>query len=116
VNEEKQESIKKELRVQKAKDYWRANPDILRRNRLKKYGITPDWVEERKKSQANCYAAWGEQFKDSPRFTHIHHSHRTGVALGLLCSSCNTAEGFLKTADRAYRLWQYMKQTEEADA
>jgi len=45
----------------------------------------------------------------SGKTKHVDHNHETGAFRGVLCSSCNLAEGHLKGEPlRAFRLFEYM--------
>lgn len=39
---------------------------------------------------------------------HLHHNHRTGENIALLCGPCNQAEGLLKSSDRCLALAAFM--------
>ncbi len=83
---------------------WRdSNPEEVRRIWLfKKYGVTPEWYEEKLAAQdghcALCPATVDE--RKMPSFAKegrtrsyllVDHDHETGKARGLLCAKCNTA-------------------------
>jgi hypothetical protein len=42
----------------------------------------------------------------------IDHCHSTGTIRGVLCKSCNTAEGLLGSVENAERLYKYMLKNE----
>lgn len=44
----------------------------------------------------------------------VHHVHSTGKFGGFLCTNCNIAEGHLGSADRAYKMYLFLK-NQEAD-
>lgn len=93
-------------RVDKVKVYardkaWRdANPDktrvINRRAFLKRrFGVTPEWYEQKLASQGGCCAICKNAVSGDSRFDtfSIDHDHVTGAIRGLLCHSCNTTLG-----------------------
>lgn len=58
-------------------------------------------------SQGNrCLVCKSEFSKEN--LPNVDHCHKTLVIRGLLCRSCNYAEGFLKTPDNARRMYEYM--------
>lgn len=83
---------------------WRvtAGQDTIRASWMrKKYGVTPEWYDEKLKEQdghcALCPALVDER-KLAPqaivsqrKYLLVDHSHETGQARGLLCAKCNTA-------------------------
>jgi len=83
---------------------WRdTNADRVRRKWLeKKYGVTPEWYEEKLTEQdghcALCDAVVDNRKMPSfalegseRKYLLVDHNHETGVARGLLCAKCNTA-------------------------
>ncbi len=96
---------------------WRkANPDKVRgyqlkhqpRAQAKKYGLDVDTVQALYAAQGGCCAVCG---KDMPAWpsnrTHIDHDHETGKVRGILCTSCNRYEGWVRRNGK--KLEQYLK-------
>jgi hypothetical protein len=86
---------------------WRAKERI--KSRARKYGLKPDAIrqlfEQQKGRCASCDDAISLE-KDA----NVDHDHETGQVRGLLCRSCNLAEGLLKSSPlRAYKLAAYLE-------
>ncbi len=83
-----------EQRLVRAQTWNEANPDRLRenqrRNRLKKYGITPEQYDAMLESQGGVCALCGGPPQYGRRLS-VDHCHETDRVRGLLCSYCNTA-------------------------
>lgn len=95
---------------------WRAaNPDKVRAYQLKhqpravakKYGLTVDEVQALfSKQRGKCGVCEKDLAPWPSNRTHIDHDHDTGRVRGLLCSSCNRYEGWVR---RNYaKLQQYL--------
>jgi hypothetical protein len=81
------------------------------RGLARKYRLTINQFNDLLASQAGCCASCKVRLDSS---THavvpcVDHSHVTGDVRGILCRSCNTAEGWLKTPDNAMLLADYMR-------
>ena len=85
----------------------RTADDVLRSNLKQNYNLSPEWLVEQRERQGNRCACCGDGLET--KHTHIHHGHRSGDVYHLLCYRCNSAEGFVKTPERAHKLWQYME-------
>lgn len=48
--------------------------------------------------------------------SHADHDHNTGAARGALCPQCNSAEGLIKTPERAFGLLEYIQTWKDACA
>ena len=85
---------------------WRAaNPDKVREYQLrhqpkaqaKKYGLDVETVHSIFHAQGGKCGVCGKDLPPWPsNRTHIDHDHDTGIVRGLLCSSCNRYEGWIK--------------------
>lgn len=85
---------------------WRkANPEKVREYQLKhqpraqakKYGLDVDTVQAIFHAQGGLCGVCGKPLAPWPSAkTHIDHDHVTGAVRGILCSSCNRYEGWLK--------------------
>jgi hypothetical protein len=113
----------KECRDEKAKEWNNKNRHLLSgyarkwesKNPLKKvcyslrtlYGITLRQRDEMIDSQGGkCPVCLVEFSKEvSPC---VDHDHTTGEIRGILCMSCNFAEGLLKNTDSVLRLFEYL--------
>ena len=81
--------------------YREDNPDAIRRLELRKYGVTPEWYEEKLAEQgghcALCPSIVDERKLASwckvkeRKYLLVDHDHETGAVRGLLCAKCNTA-------------------------
>lgn len=63
------------------------------KHRLKRYGLTPESVQELLKLQQGLCKICSKNI--SKKF-HIDHSHQTGKVRGLLCNNCNMGLGLFK--------------------
>ena len=80
---------------------WRkANPDKLKaqndRSRLRDYGLTETQYKEFLSKQGGVCAVC-KQIEVDNRELSIDHCHKTGLVRGLLCNTCNLAEGLLNS-------------------
>ena len=92
------------------RNIWRrANPDKVRRYRLKdKYKITPEERDRMLADQGNCCAIC--RVTDVPWAT--DHSHTTHKFRGVLCHSCNKLIGFAYEREDVLRgAIEYLKRT-----
>lgn len=64
---------------------------IFARNIKRRYGITPDLVEEKLAAQGNKCAMGFCKAKLTLGTLHIDHDHFTGQVRGLLCVNCGTS-------------------------
>jgi hypothetical protein len=64
---------------------------------LKKYGITEEEYNNRRKLQNNSCEICGDHEDNQPHGRlHVDHCHTTGLFRGLLCNTCNTGLGMFK--------------------
>lgn len=83
-------------RFLRRRSYRRHAPAIRARNLIKKYGITAEEFDARRKSQGFCCAICGVPESKCYRGLHLDHDHTTGKNRGLLCSPCNIGLGMFK--------------------
>ena len=79
-------------REQGMKQVRRPTMTALERNRMYKYGITPEAFREMVQKQDGRCAICEKEVK---KF-HVDHSHKNGKVRGLLCSACNVGIGLLQ--------------------
>jgi hypothetical protein len=76
-----------------------------------KYGMSVEQFETLLKKQKNrcpiCLREFGEKLKPF-----VDHCHNASHIRGLLCTMCNSAEGYIQTVDNARRLLRYMEANE----
>lgn len=70
-----------------------ASGETLEKDRMRKYGVSPDCFQLMLAVQKNACGICKEIFSKQP---HVDHCHKTGEVRGLLCGSCNRALGLLK--------------------
>ena len=111
--------LNKEERKESWQQWKRDNPTKYRANKRKQhyktYGLSPDQVKSKLKSQDFCCAICGKPERDKRKNRLcIDHNHETGAVRGMLCSRCNAALGFfeddpalLKEAIRYLRRHQF---------
>lgn len=69
---------------------WREeNKKTVRRNWLKRYGVTPEWYEKKFDEQNGKCAICGTTDARRRGFFCIDHRHNDGKVRGLLCIRCN---------------------------
>lgn len=82
--------------------YHRCHPERVVHYRLKtQYGIDGSQYEAMHRAQAGLCLACGKPEKVRSKNARlsslcVHHDHRTGRILGLLCRLCNAASGMLR--------------------
>ena len=69
---------------------------IMRKNLMRKYGITLEQKEHMLRTQNGVCAVCGILIGITGRDSHIDHSHLTGKIRQLLCSGCNCGLGNFK--------------------
>jgi hypothetical protein len=75
-----------------------------------KYGLTFEQYEAMFTRQGGkCLVCRNDFTATGKRKPCIDHCHKTGVVRGILCGSCNSAEGFLGTIETAQRMLDFMK-------
>lgn len=88
-NREKQRAYRKEW-------YAKNKEKVRESNRLRRYGVTAEVLQEMLTNQDNRCAICTDVFDSNPRFTHVDHCHKTGRVRGLLCNRCNALIGYAK--------------------
>jgi Recombination endonuclease VII len=106
--EENQEKEK-----ERDRKWYKENKDKVKEiTLLRKYGLTLGQYNEILKRQKNRCACCGDKlvFGDcvNPKRPCVHHSHDLGHTNDILCNDYNTAEGFVRTPERAQKLADYM--------
>lgn len=79
-----------------AYDKSRKTHEIVRNQRLKKYGLTLEQYNQMLESQNHCCAICSKHESEQKNSLAVDHNHTTGVVRALLCDACNTAIGLLK--------------------
>ena len=89
-DEEYRERIKTNV-----KKYYAQHPGKRRRQRMEKYGITPEDYDSMLDAQHGCCAICvAEVGSKSRKRLYVDHDHSTGKIRGLLCQRCNFGIGF----------------------
>jgi Recombination endonuclease VII len=96
------------------KAYRVVNRERIRSNRFKrKYGISlEDWNKLFVIQKGRCPICNNSFTKTGKRRAHTDHCHKSGHVRGLICHSCNTAEGQLGSPEVVLALYNYMMQNE----
>lgn len=81
----------KEKQSERHKKYYKENPEIHRRKRLKKCGLSLEDYENMFNSQSGLCAICGRDNKG--KSLHVDHDHGTGSVRQLLCNACNVGLG-----------------------
>lgn len=81
----------RERNYERIKRWREQNPRARVKERLAKYGLTPDEYDAMVEEQDGRCAICGEQRKLS-----VDHCHETGRVRGLLCVPCNGWLGFVE--------------------
>ena len=80
-----------------ARDWYHANPEKRKAQRLRELGITMDQYAAMLERQSGRCAICGYSDTADPRyFPVVDHCHATGKVRGLLCLNCNHALGKFK--------------------
>jgi hypothetical protein len=88
----------------------RSNPDSLRAQSLKKYGITLADYNRRLELQGNKCACCGRSEPGGRGGFAVDHDHATGLIRGLLCNSCNLGIGHLgDSVEGVLNAYNYMR-------
>lgn len=85
-------SIRERVDRSTSRRRWRCRTAERNRSRASKYGVSPEWIEERLRAQGGLCAIGREPLGESMC---VDHDHETGVARGLLCDACNRGIGAL---------------------
>lgn len=85
-DEEYREYTKKRI-----KEYQIKHPQTKRKERMKKYGLTPEDYESMYEKQKGKCLICGEQKVNRGKYhsLFVDHNHETGKVRGLLCQRCN---------------------------
>ena len=87
----------KEVFLTRAKDWTKNNKHSRRANVIKSvYKISLEEYDLLFKKQEGCCQCCKTHQSDLTKTLHIDHDHKTGKIRGLLCSTCNSALGFVK--------------------
>ena len=85
-------------KARKQKRQWHAaNPDALRRQHLRNYGMTMEAYDELVASQGGgCYFCGQMETKarNGVRRLSVDHDHETGQTRGAICIACNISLGY----------------------
>ena len=80
-------------RIQAKREWDKRNPDKIRAQGLKKYGLTiPDYDEMFKKQNGKCLICGVDQ-SELKKSLFVDHCHNTNKIRGLLCNLCNRGIG-----------------------
>lgn len=72
------------------------NPQVVRKAKLKRYGLTIEQFDSLKAKQKGKCSICNKVFKTDKRDCHIDHNHFTGEVRGLLCAKCNRGLGMFR--------------------
>lgn len=88
-------------------------PEKRKRQRLRKYELTPEQYDQHISDQGGGCAICGRVANKCGRGRlHVDHDHATGHVRGVLCSSCNLGLGkFGDDAERLQRAVDYLVRT-----
>lgn len=101
---ERTKEARKQYRAKWRRANWRK---LLGYSLKRKFGLSLEQFDLMLKAQGNrCFVCKSDFSKEN--LPNVDHCHKTLTVRGLLCRSCNYAEGFLKTPDNARRLYEYM--------
>ncbi len=132
INKVKWHKVNAKHQASKMKLYRQQNVDSIKANKkswhhnnlehsrdmqLKyKYGISLEQYKQMFTEQSGLCAVCNKPEKAKRlgkiKDLSVDHCHKTGKVRGLLCQSCNIAEGHLKDAETANKLFNYMKKHE----
>jgi hypothetical protein len=100
----------------KSRNYWRwgiTHKGQHRGKHLKdRYGLTLKEFENLLEQQNGRCAVCGDRLQLGTGKFATDHCHKTNIVRGILCNNCNTAEGMMKTLERAQKLVDYMCKNE----
>jgi len=103
----------KKTRAVKAKSYYQKNKHKFskqaRANKLKKYDLTFEKVEELLQNQNHVCLICNRTEPRYNRKLRLDHNHKTGKFRGFLCNNCNTGLGmFEDNPDFLYKAIEYL--------
>jgi hypothetical protein len=95
---------KREVHRQGNRNWIKNNPNKIRVQNLRKYGLTPEQYDDMRVTQHYKCALCGVHEEDAPKgraktsatALHIDHCHTTGKVRSLLCYNCNNMLGKAK--------------------
>lgn len=67
----------------------------VRKNNLRKYGLTPEDFDALLEKQAGLCVICKEELSPG-RGRHVDHDHGTGAVRGILCNGCNVGLGYFR--------------------
>jgi len=106
--EAKREYMRKYMREWNAK-----NRDRQKRNSLKSdYGMTLEQYNELFEATGGKCSICRKKFDGKRKRPNVDHCHKTNTLRGIICHTCNIAEGLLGDPESALRLYEYMKRNE----
>ncbi len=89
--------------------WYKRNPELaMDRDRLKKYGVTPEQYRAMMNAQDAKCAICGNEGQG--RKLGVDHNHETGSTRSLLCNRCNAGLGlFVENPDIMRKAIQYLE-------
>lgn len=82
------------------------SPAEIRRERLaSRYGVTPEWFDEKLAAQGGCCALCLDTIVARP---HVDHDHHTGKVRDILCMKCNTRLSAIEDEQFKLRAEEYL--------
>lgn len=92
---------KREIHRKGTQNWYHANPEKAKSQRLKQYGLDLDGYNALRKKQNYCCVVCNKHENDVSQgraktpatALHVDHDHVTGKVRGLLCTNCNTILG-----------------------
>jgi hypothetical protein len=91
----------KETHRKGSSNWYKNNPDKVKEQRLRKYGLSYDQYRDMREAQGFSCAICEKNEKDVPQgrasktehALHVDHCHSTNTVRALLCTNCNTILG-----------------------
>lgn len=95
---------KKEIHKEGSRNWYKNNPDKVKEQRLRKYGITLEEYNMRREQQKYCCMVCKRNEREveqgraiaNTTALQVDHCHVTQTIRGLLCTNCNTMLGKVK--------------------
>lgn len=85
----RRQALDGEVVREKARDYYRNNPEKYRAYNLARYGITPAEYDRLLASQGGVCACCGAAANRDGKRLFVDHDHETGTIRGIICINCN---------------------------
>jgi hypothetical protein len=110
---------KREIHRQGNRNWIKNNPNKIRIQNLRKYGLTPEQYDDMRAAQKYKCALCEIHEEDAPRgraktsatALHIDHCHTTGKIRSLLCYNCNNMLGKAKDNEQTLaKAIEYLKE------